>query len=284
MMTGITAAAVKSLRERTGAGMMDCKKALQETGGDEEKAIDLLRQKGTAKAAKRAAKETSEGTVLIARHDGRATMVELLSETDFVARSEDFMGYAQRAADAVAGLSLPDGEVLSGDDLFQMGEAQAVKSGLAALRLKVGENVKLNRVVTVDVVEGGHLGSYLHFGNRIGVLVELAGEGAGEAAESAHGIAMHVAASNPVSVDKDDIPAEVVERERQILIEQAKDEGKPAEIAEKMVEGRMRKFYEQSALLWQPYVRDPDQKVRDLLAAHGSDLTVRRFVRFEVGG
>ena len=118
-MTGITAAAVKSLRERTGAGMMDCKKALQETGGDEEKAIDLLRQKGTAKAAKRSGKETSEGTVFITANDGRAAMVELLSETDFVARSDDFKGFARRAAAAIADLDLPDGEILSGDDLFQ---------------------------------------------------------------------------------------------------------------------------------------------------------------------
>jgi elongation factor Ts len=264
--------------------MMYCKKALQETGGDEEKAIDLLRQKGTAKAAKRSGKETSEGTVFITANDGRAAMVELLSETDFVARSDDFKGFARRAAAAIADLDLPDGEILSGDDLFQVTGAEDVQSGLAELRLKVGENVKLSRVVAVDIAESGQLGSYLHFGSRIGVLVELGGKGAGEAGETARGIAMHVAASNPVSVDKDDIPTEVVERERQILIEQAKDEGKPAEIAEKMVEGRMRKFYEQSALLWQPYVRDPDLKVKDLLSAHGSDVTVRRFIRFEVGG
>jgi len=170
-MTGITAAAVKSLRERTGAGMMDCKQALQETGGDEEKAIDLLRQKGTAKAAKRAAKETSEGTVFIATNDGRATMVELLSETDFVARSDDFTGFAQRTAAAIADLDLPDGEILSGDNLLQKTGAEALQGGLAELRLKVGENVKLNRVVAVDSAERGRLGSYLHFGNRIGVLV-----------------------------------------------------------------------------------------------------------------
>ena len=282
-MTEITAAAVKSLRKRTGAGMMDCKKALQETAGDEERAIDLLRQRGVATAAKRAGRETSEGMVYIATSDGQAAIVELLSETDFVSRGDDFTEYARHTAEEIVKMDLPDGEVLSGEELFQSPGGESLESGLNELRLRVGENMQLSRVVSVDASESGHVGTYLHFDNRIGVLVELVGEGAEEAAESARGIAMHIAASSPLSVDRDDIPQGLVERERQILIEQAKGEGKPPEIVEKIVEGRMRKFYEQSALLWQPYVRDPDQRVRDVLREHGPDVTVRRFFRFEVG-
>lgn len=283
-MAEITAAAVKSLRDRTGAGMMDCKRALEESAGDEERAIDLLRQRGAAKAAKRAGKEVSEGTVQILVRDGSAAMVEVLSETDFVARSDAFTDFALAAAETALGLPLPDGAVLDGPDVFEQEGGERLEHALNELRLQVGENVQLNRVVRLDVGEATAVGSYLHFGNRIGVLVELAGDGDREAAAaSAKGIAMHIAATSPAGVSPDDIPAEVVERERAVLIEQAKGEGKPPQIAEKIVEGRMRKFFEEHALLWQGYVRDPDRKVADVLGDAGKDLAVKRFLRFEIG-
>lgn len=283
-MAEITAAAVKSLRDRTGAGMMDCKRALTEADGDEERAIDLLRQSGAAKAAKRAGREVSEGSVHISVHDRTAVMVEVLSETDFVARSDAFTAFGEMTAVSIGELQLPDGQVLTGSEFLETEGGQPLESELSELRVKVGENVQLSRVVRWAAEAGSTLGSYVHFGNRIGVLVELSG-GEGEAAvsEVAKGVAMHIAATNPSGVSPDDISPDIIERERAVLIEQAKGEGKPPEIAEKIVEGRMRKFFEENALLWQSYVRDPDKKVKDLLKEAGGDVSVRRFARFEVG-
>lgn len=283
-MAEITAAAVKSLRDRTGAGMMDCKRALTEAGGDEERAIDLLRQSGAAKAAKRAGREVSEGTVQVVLHDGAAVMVEVLSETDFVARSEAFTAFAESAAAASAGMALPNGQVLEGADLFGLAGGEEIERELSELRVQVGENLQLNRVVRLATETSKTLGSYVHFGNRIGVLIELEGvEDEKSASELARGVAMHIAATNPSGISPDDIPPEVVERERAVLVEQAKAEGKPPEIAERIVEGRMRKFFEENALLWQSYVRDPEMTVKDLLGQAGDRATVTRFVRFEIG-
>jgi len=282
MMAEITATAVKSLRDRTGAGMMDCKKALEEAGGDEERAIDLLRQRGAAKAAKRAAREVSEGAIQIASGDGAAAMVEVLSETDFVSRSDPFGAFAKRAAETVLGLDLPDGEIVGGERVLAAAGGEDLESGLDELRVKVGENVQLSRAVRFEVGGGSSVGSYLHFGNRIGVVVEVTGSGTG-AGEAANDVAMHAAATNPAGVSPDDIPDEVIERERAVLVEQARAEGKPPQIAEKIVEGRMRKFFEENALLWQAFVKDPDKTISERLAESGDDLTVRRFARFEVG-
>ncbi len=283
-MAEITAVAVKSLRDRTGAGMMDCKRALAEAEGDEERAIDLLRQHGVAKAAKRAGRETSEGMVQIAESERSVAMVELLSETDFVARSEEFTAFARSLGERVVELELPDGEILDAESLFERPEAEGLEVDLNQLRLKVGENVRVSRVAHLSLEEGAALGSYLHFGSRIGVLVELTGAADLAAARAAaRGIAMHIAATNPAGVAPEDIPAEVVERERAVLIEQAKEEGKPPEIAEKIVEGRLRKFFEQYALVMQDYVKEPDRKVKDVVAESGEEARVRRFVRFEIG-
>jgi len=281
-MAEITAAAVKALRDRTGAGMMDCKKALTEAGGDQEAAIDLLRQRGAAKAAKRAAKTASEGTVQIVERDGRVGMVEVLTETDFVARSDAFEAFARQAAETLFELPIEDGAVLTGEELFAVPGAEALEAALNGLRVQVGENVQIGRAVRYDTADAAAIGCYLHFGNRIGVLVEVTG--GGEAgATTAKDIAMHAAATNPAGLSPEDIPEDVVARERAVLIEQAKESGKPQEIAEKMVDGRMRKFFEENALLWQTFVRDPDRKIKDLVAEAGEGATLRRFVRFEVG-
>ena len=282
-MAEITASAVKSLRDRTGAGMMDCKRALEETGGDEERAIDLLRQRGAARAAKRAGREATEGQVHLARTDDQAVMVEVLTETDFVARSDDFQAFAARVAERASEQELPDGEVLEGEAFLERFGGE-LGGELNALRAKVGENVQLGRVVRLHAPDENTLGNYLHFGNKIGVLVELKGGAGSEAAESAaRDVAMHVAAAAPAGVRPEDIPEQDRERERAVLEEQARSEGKPPQIVEKIVEGRMRKFFEENALLEQAFVKDPDRSVRELLAEVDGDLDVRRFVRFEVG-
>ena len=282
-MAEITARAVKSLRDRTGAGMMDCKKALIEAGGDEEQAIDLLRQWGAAKAAKRAERETSEGLVEIFTRDDATAMVAVSTETDFVARNDEFQDFARRLASAVVDADLPDGEVMSGEDLLERPEFKQFAEEVVDLRSKIGENIQVHRAVRLATGDTGALATYLHFGGKIGVAVEL--EGArGEAVEGlARDVAMHVAAARPAGVRPEDIPADVQARERAVLTEQTKAEGKPEQIVEKIVDGRMRKFFEQNSLVLQAFVKDPDTTISDLLKAHDENLTVRRFVRFEIG-
>ncbi len=282
-MAEITARAVKSLRDRTGAGMMDCKKALLEAGGDEEQAIDLLRQWGAAKAAKRAERETSEGLVEILSRDDATAMVAVSTETDFVARNDEFQDFARRLAGAVIEADLPDGEVMSGEDLLERPEFKQFAEEVADLRSKIGENIQVHRAVRLAAGDTGALATYLHFGGKIGVAVELEGA-TGEAVEGlARDVAMHVAAARPAGVRPEDIPADVQARERAVLTEQTKAEGKPEQIVEKIVDGRMRKFFEQNSLVMQAFVKDPDTTISDLLKAHDNNLTVRRFVRFEIG-
>ena len=278
-MAEITAAAVK---DRTGAGMMDCKKALIESEGDQERAIDLLRKRGVAKAAKRAKRVASEGMVHIATRDGSISMVEVLCETDFVARSEAFEEFVKAVAELVFDLPIAEGEILVGKALLGVEGAEQIESQLEELRIQVGENVQVRRAIRYDFDTATGCASYVHFGNRIGVLVGVSSPSA-EAIKTARDIAMHAAATNPSGLDPEDIPTDEVERERAVLIEQAEEEGKPPEITEKIVEGRMRKFFEENALLWQSYVRDPDKKVKDLLIEVDEELAVHRFVRFEVG-
>lgn len=280
-MTNITAQSVKSLRDRTGAGMMDCKKALQEVGGDEEQAIDLLRKWGAAKAAKRSERDTTEGLIHVEEANGAYAMVAVLSETDFVARNDEFQDFTERLTRQVLSADLPDGEVLEGEDLLEREGFGPFARELTELRAKIGENITIYQAVRMEATENATAAAYVHFGGKIGVLVELAG-GTGHA-EAARDVAMHVAAADPVGVSPDDIPSEERERERQVLIEQARDEGKPEGIVEKIVEGRMRKFYEQNALLLQPFVKDQDLTIQERLSKEADGLTVRRFVRFQIG-
>lgn len=280
-MGNITAQSVKSLRDRTGAGMMDCKKALQEVGGDEEQAIDLLRKWGAAKAARRSERDTTEGLVHVEQADGAYAMVAVSSETDFVARNDEFQDFVERLTRQVLTARLPDGEVLEGDELLESEGFEPFARELTELRAKIGENITIYRAVRMQAAEGATAASYVHFGGKIGVLVELTG-GTGYD-EAARDVAMHVAAADPVGVSPDDIPSEERERERQVLMDQARSEGKPEGIVEKMVEGRMRKFYEQNALLLQPFVRDQDLTIQERLQGEADGLTVRRFVRFQIG-
>jgi elongation factor Ts len=280
-MTTITAKSVKSLRDRTGAGMMDCKKALTEVGGDEEMAIDLLRKWGSAKAAKRAERDTREGTVHVEAGDSGFGMVAVSSETDFVARNDEFQDFAARIARAVGASDLEDGQVVSGDDLLSRDDFAAYSQELIDLRSKIGENIGVHSAVRLQPAADSSTASYVHFGGRIGVLVELTG--AADQEDAARDVAMHVAAANPVGVSPDDIPEAEKQRERQVLTEQALEEGKPEAIVEKIVEGRMRKFFEQSSLLLQAFVKDSDVTVEQMLGQKAEGLTVKRFVRFQIG-
>ncbi|WP_417658455.1 translation elongation factor Ts [Pseudidiomarina sp.] len=266
----ITAALVKELRERTGAGMMDCKKALEETGGDIDAAIENMRKSGQAKAAKKAGRVAAEGVILTKTEGNVGTLVELNCETDFVARDDSFLAFGQKVIDAAFANKETDVEKLKATNIGD-GTVEEVREALVA---KIGENMNVRRVITVD---GGDLvESYVH-GGRIGVLVAITG---GDA-DLARDIAMHVAASAPQFVKPEDVSAEVVEKERAIQLDIAMQSGKPQEIAEKMVEGRMRKFTGEISLTGQAFVKDPSITVADLLKQKGADVLT--FVRFEVG-
>ena len=265
----VTAALVKELRERTGAGMLDCKKALVETDGDIELAIENMRKSGQAKAAKKAGRIAAEGVILTKISGNVATMMEVNCETDFVARDEGFLAFGKKLVDVASANNINDMETLNAAELD--GETvQAVRDTLVA---KIGENISPRRVINV---EGDNLGAYVH-GGRIGVIAILNG---GDE-ELAKDVAMHVAAASPQFVKPEDVPAEVVAKEKEIQIDIAVQSGKPADIAEKMVTGRMKKFTGEISLTGQAFVKDPSQTVGQLLAS--KNAYVINFVRFEVG-
>jgi len=269
----ITAAMVKELRERTGAGMMDCKKALTEADGDMELAIENMRKSGAAKAEKKAGRVAAEGRVVVAMSDDkkRAAMVEVNSETDFVASDSNFVAFAEQVAKATL-----EGQPASTEAVADLPmDGQSVEEARSALVAKIGENIQVRRFELLET-DTGHIAVYLH-GTRIGVAVVM------DSGDEATGkdVAMHVAASQPVCVDADGVPAETLEKERQIQIDIAMQSGKPREIAEKMVEGRMRKYLGEITLLGQPFIKNPEQSVGDLLQSNNAQVS--RFVRMEVG-
>ena len=269
----ITAEAVKQLRERTGAGMMECTKALVETKGDLDAAAELMRKQGLAKADKKAARVAAEGVVAMARSgDARtAALVEVNCETDFVAREQDFRAFAQAVAECALALRPADLAAL-GEARLASGES--VEERRRNLVAKIGENISVRRFAVLT--SPGHLGAYVH-GTRIGALTALEGG----TASLAHDLAMHVAASNPRYLSAEQVPAAVVAKEREILTSQAQGEGKPPEIVAKMVEGRLRKVLGEITLAGQPFVKDPDVTVEKLLK--GAGARVLAFERFEVG-
>jgi len=271
----ISAALVKQLRERTGSGMMECKNALVETDGDIDAAVELMRKRGLASADKKAGRVAAEGAILVARSDDmrQSAMVEINSETDFVSGGDDFKGFAQAVAERVLADAPADVDALSELPLTDGGAS--INQARQELVAKVGENIQVRRFERFEAANG-IIASYQH-GGRIGVMVEL--EGGDETL--GRDIAMHIAASSPVCVSENEVPAELVEKERGILIAQAKDSGKPDNIIEKMIEGRMKKFLSEITLVGQPFVKDPDISVGKLLKDAGA--TVKRFQRFEVG-
>ena len=267
----ITASMVKELRERTGAGMMECKKALVEADGDADLAAENLRKAGAAKADKKAGRVAADGRVVVAQDGNKAVIVEVNSETDFVAKDENFVAFAEAVAAAALASGTTDAQALANETLA---DGQTVEAARTELIQKVGENISVRRIGAV--ASDGVIAHYTH-GARIGAVVALDD---GDA-ELARDIAMHVAASSPMCIDESGVPAETLESERRILTEQAQDSGKPAEIVEKMVVGRINKFLKEITLLGQPFVKDPDVTVGKLLA--GKNATVTAFVRFEVG-
>ncbi|MCK0470781.1 translation elongation factor Ts [Halalkalibacter sp. APA_J-10(15)] len=271
----VTASMVKELREKTGAGMMDCKKALTETGGDMEKAVDFLREKGIAKAAKKADRVAAEGLTIVKSEGNKAVIAEINSETDFVAKNENFQKLVGDLADFVLKNEPTTVEEALGQE-FAPG--QTVEEFINSSIAKIGEKISLRRFVVVSKADGDTFGEYLHMGGRIGVLTILEGTSDSELAKD---IAMHIAAINPKYVSRDQVAQDEVEREREVLKQQALNEGKPENIVEKMVEGRLGKFFEQVCLNDQAFVKDGDQKVGKYVKA--KDAEVKGFIRYEVG-
>ena len=266
----ITADTVKQLRERTGAGMMECKKALVETHGDLDAAAELMRKTGLAKADKKAARGGAEGTVVVERSGSNAVLVEVNCETDFVARGDEFQAFARDVARVALEKAPKDVSAL----VALAGGASTLDEQRRALIAKIGENISVRRFARV--ISPGALGTYVH-GGRIGALVAL--KGGDEAL--ARDLAMHVAAANPAYIDASGVPAAVLDKEREILAEQTKGEKKPPEIIAKMVEGRLRKYLAEITLVGQPFVKDPDTTVEKLLKKGGADVV--QFVRYAVG-
>lgn len=267
----ITATMVKELRERTGAGMMECKKALVEADGDAERAAQLLRKSGQAKADKKSGRIAAEGRIVVVIDGAKAAVVEVNSETDFVARDENFIAFSDAVAEAALDSGVSDADGLA---KLRLADGRSIEEARTELISKVGENIGVRRIATL--VSDDVLASYTH-GSRIGVAVAL--QGGDESL--ARDLAMHIAASNPICIDEAGVPAETLDSERRILTEQAKASGKPDDIVDKMVAGRLSRFLKEITLLGQPFVKDPDTSIRKLLA--GAGATVTGFVRFEVG-
>lgn len=272
----ISAGQVKELRERTGLGMMECKAALQEVNGDMEAAADLLRRRAGAKVENKAGRTAAEGVIGLAVSPDRRTaaMVEVNTETDFVAKGDDFAAFAQAVAGSVAAHNPSDVDALYALRL-NPGAAQTVAQAREGMVMKLGENISVRRFVRLTSTNG-QIGSYVH-GRKIGVLIEV--EGGGEAV--ARDLAMHVAASKPEYVTRDQVPPAAIAKEKAIFAEQAQASGKPPEIIEKMVAGRVSKYINEVTLLGQPFVKDPDTTVEKLLKSAGA--RVARFTRFQVG-
>ena len=271
-MAKITAAMVKELREKTGAGMMDCKKALTATDGDQEKAVDFLREKGIAKAEKKAGRIAAEGVVAVYRSDdGKVvSMVEVNCETDFVSATDNFHAVADKIAKQIADVDPKDLDDLNDSELDGKKVSDLVTETIAS----IGEKVAIRRFARY-AVEDGQIASYIHMGGAIGVLVDLDG---GDA-QLGQDIAMQVAASNPDSIDSTGVSQEAIEREKEVARAKAIEEGKPEKILDRIVEGRIKKYYKEVCLVEQPFVKDDKKSVQDVLG----NVKVRRFARFQLG-
>jgi elongation factor Ts len=286
-MTQVAAQLVKELRERTGAGMMDCKGALQETGGDMEQAVDLLRKKGLAKAAKKAGRIAAEGLIGLAVNDGNGVLVEVNSETDFVARNELFQRLVKTIADAALTVGA-DVERIKAAKVGSLTVGEAITDSVA----KIGENMSLRRASSLSVV-GGIIGSYMHNAvdeglGKIGVLVALESAGSGdELRRFGRMVAMHVAASNPQALDAAGLAPDVVRREREVFAERFRAEGKPANIIDRIVESALKTFYKEVCLLDQAYIHEPDksvaQAVKDAEKRVGDPIRITGFLRYALG-
>ncbi|ESK41152.1 elongation factor Ts [Acinetobacter nectaris CIP 110549] len=268
-MTAITASMVKELRDRTGLAMMECKKALTEANGDVEVAIDNLRKSGQAKAAKKAGNIAADGAITIVQNGNKAVLVEVNCQTDFVAKDENFAKFSNQVAEIILATGETDAAKLAE---VKFDETQTIEEARIALVQKIGENIQIRRAI---IIEGENLAVYKH-GLKIGVVVSYTGD-----ADTGKGLAMHIAAFNPVAVNAESVPAELVAKEKEIAEAKAIESGKPANIVEKMVTGSVEKYLNEVTLERQMYVIDNDKKVADILKSTGT--TVAQFVRFEVG-
>lgn len=273
MTNVISAAQVKELRELTGAGMMECKKALTQTDGDMERAVEELRKSGAAKAGKKAGRIAAEGMIALTENGKQAAMVEVNSETDFVSRDGNFTEFAKAVGETA--LTSQEQDVAKFSTMTLQGQSQTVEEARLALVTKVGENVQIRRIVVSNPASAG-VGTYLH-GSRIGVIVELDVDNK----DLARDIAMHIAASKPIVISQDDVPQDLIAKEKEIYMAQAATSGKPQEIIEKMVVGRLKKFLDEVSLMGQPFVKDPDTSIGNLLTKNRAKVLA--FHRFEVG-
>lgn len=286
-MAAITAAAVKELRDRTGAGMMECKKALTEADGDVDRAVAVLRERGLAKADKRSGRETSEGVVAMALAGDSGALIELGCETDFVARTDEYQALASRIAQAAAS----DAAATTPDALAEVSlDGEPVSQHLTQAISKLGENIVIKRVNRLAVDSGGQVGGYVHAGGKLGVIVALRTQADGAGVEAvAKDLAMHIAAADPspVSIDRSGVAPDAVAAERDVLEKQAIASGKPEKVVEKIVEGRLNKFFSEICLLEQSFVKDPDHSVGDVLKSSakelGSPIEVAEYVRYRLG-
>ena len=288
-MAEIKAELVKQLREITGAGMMDCKRALIDTNGDIDTAVENLRKAGIAKAAKKLDRESKEGRVegLINSDRSKAVIVELSSETDFVARNEEFIALTKRLAEIAFTKSIGSVEKLSDEKI----DGQTISEKITAMIAKIGENIKPKRVSYFEAPGDSFIYQYIHPGNKIAVMVELAATANLREDERiinlAKELALQITFSKPVAICRSEVPRDVADKEKKLYEEQAREEGKPEQAIEKIVEGRTRKFFEESCLLEQEYIRNVEIKVDDLVAQIskevGSKIVVKRYTRFEVG-
>ena len=267
---------VMELRKKTGAGVADCQKALKETNGDMEKAVDFLREKGIATAAKKASRIAAEGVVAAKIAGNVGALVEVNCETDFVAKGEQYLSFVDSVADFVIANDLADNEAL----------IEAKKEETIAATAKIGEKIAIRRFAKFTT-EAGIVESYIHMGGKVGVLVEVEGCTCDGAKELAHDVALQIAAAKPLYLNAAEVPAEVLEHEKEILRAQALNEGKPAQIVDRMVEGRVKKYYEDACLLNQAFVKDPSMTIEKLVKSvgdkMGKTLSIKRFVRFEMG-
>lgn len=278
-MTAITAQMVKDLREATGAGMMDCKAALDENKGDMEASIDWLRKKGIAKAAKKASRVASEGLTIAVAQGNKGAVVEVNSETDFVAKNPDFRAFVENLAQLVLSSGITDVETLGQQKMGDLPVAETLTNLIA----KIGENMNIRRAQILSVPQGT-VSAYVHGGGKIGVLVAVQTASTdAKVAESARNIAMHVAAANPLFLDSTSVDGAALEREKAVFADQARQSGKPEAIIAKIVDGRVAKYYEEVCLVEQPFVMDQDRKVKDVIKGAAADATVAAFVRFQLG-
>ncbi len=285
----VSMADVKKLREMTGAGMLDCKNALEEAQGDIEKAKEILRVKGLAKAEKKAGRETKEGLirVKVAEDRKKGALIELNCETDFVARNEEFQKLADDILEHILSLEENANREGEGTDIlsqkFFKDESKTVEELIKEAIAKIGENIRLTRYCRYDTED--YLHSYLHGGGRIGVLLDFKAPGLGDdVLRLVQDVAMQIAAMRPEFVSVETIPSEVLEREKKILIEQARQEGKPEHILEKIVQGKLKKFYQEKVLLEQAFIKDDKKTVGQVIKESGLGVEIKRFCRFELGG